>query len=105
MQAGKLRHRVVIQSVSEALDSYGQPALTWSTVTTVWGSVEPLTGNEAWKAKQINADVTHRVVIRHYDGLTPKHRLQHDSRTLEILSVRNFEERGIYDEVLCKESV
>ena len=53
MRAGRLRHRLVLQSKSEARDAYGGAIITWSTQDTVWGAIEPLSGNEYFAQDQI----------------------------------------------------
>ena len=46
MRAGRLRHRVTIQSITEAADTYGDIAGTPTNGDIVWASVEPLVGRE-----------------------------------------------------------
>lgn len=41
MNIGLLNQQVAIQSGTAALDDYGSPTTTWSTVATVWASVLP----------------------------------------------------------------
>lgn len=89
IRAGRLRHRVLVQALpaSPALDGYGQTSSSFSTAATVWASIDPLSGNELVQARQVSADVTHRVVMRYHAGLTPKMRLKKGDRVFEILSV------------------
>jgi SPP1 family predicted phage head-tail adaptor len=65
--------------------------------------VEPLQGRELWTAKQVVAEVTHRIRFRHLSGVVPTQRVVFGSRTFEILSVINPEERNRELELLCKE--
>ena len=104
MRAGQLRHQLAVQSVSALTnDSFGQPVETWATSSTVWGSVEPLRGREYFAAHQVHADATHAVRIRYLSGLTREMRFLFGSRQLEILEVRNVDERGIYQDCICRE--
>lgn len=106
VQAGQLRKRVVIEEVTgEEPDSLGQPVPVWGTLATRWAAVEPVetTGREYGQAAAIQADVTHRVTLRHLAGVTPKHRVTLGERVLEILSVANVEERGVMTVLYCKE--
>ena len=75
MQAGKLRHRVQIQAPTDVRDDHGGNTRTWTTIATVWGSVEPLSGRELFEAQQVHARAAVRIRVRHYEGLTTKHRL------------------------------
>jgi head-tail adaptor len=60
------------------------------------------------EAARVDADVTHEVRIRYRDDLTPSHRFVFDNdtnRVLNIVSIRNVEERGRELIVMCKEDV
>ncbi len=75
MQAGKLNKRIQIQEASESRDAGGGVISTWSTIDTVWGAIEPLSGIELVEAQQVHARATIKVRIRTYPGLTTHHRL------------------------------
>ena len=49
--------------------------------------------------------MTHRVTIRHRDGVTPKMRLKFGTRILNIRAVINAGERNRTLELLCEEGV
>jgi len=104
MRAGNLRHRVVIQSYSASPGGvFNSPQPAWSTVTTVWGRVTPLSGSEPVYASMVSPETTHEIEIRWYSGLTTKHRLQHDSRNFNIESIVDRDERRVTMICLCKE--
>ena len=105
MQAGRLRHRVIIESVSQVQDSLGDTTDTWSTVDTVSASITPTTGNERSENNQVVAQTTHKIVIRAYSALTPKHRFKFDTRIFGILRVLDFDERGVMMICMCKEDL
>lgn len=76
MQAGKLRHRVTIESLVETQDgTTGAISRAWSTVATVWAAVEPLSGREFLAAQETQSQVTARIVIRHRSDVTTKMRI------------------------------
>ena len=103
LMAGKLRHRVAIQSLSESLDSYGEPDEGWTTAETVWASIEPVSGNELDVGDGQTGIVTHRVFMRYTANATPKKRLLFGSRVFGIESVLNHEERNEYLQLRCRE--
>lgn len=107
VQPGTLRHVVTLEEKSSALDSWSEDAGTWSTVATLRAFVEPLAGREAEAARQIRADLTHRVVVRSIPGrkITPADRLKFEGRTLEIVEARDVAERGREVVLLCTEKV
>lgn len=105
MRAGQLRHRLALQSVSRNQDSYGEAIETFATYATVWGSVEPTAGKELELGDQISGEVTHKVIIRHNTSVDVKDRISFDSRVYEINAILNWQERDIYNTLLCKEVV
>jgi SPP1 family predicted phage head-tail adaptor len=103
MNAGQLRHRVAIQTKTETRSARGGVVESWATAATRWGSIEPLRMREVFEAQQVDARLSHRVILRHYAGLTTQHRLTHAGRTFHIHAVRNLDERDVLTEVLCME--
>jgi SPP1 family predicted phage head-tail adaptor len=105
MRAGRLKHRVAIQTQSTTLDNYGEFTGSWATDNTVWASVEPVNGSELDIGEGMAGVISHRVMMRYISGVTPKTRLLFGSRVLNIESVINHEERNEYLKLMCKEEV
>lgn len=106
MQSGKLRHRVLVQhdtATTAGIDGHITP--TWSTLGRRWANVEPLAGREFWNAQQVQAGITHSVVMRWWERVTPRMQIIHGGRTLRIESVLNTGERGREMKLLCTEMV
>lgn len=93
MQAGRLRHKITIQSKSVTPNAYGEEVITWGTFVECWAEISPLLGREYLAAAQVQAEITHRVRIRHRDGVYPTMRVLFGSRAFDILSVQQVEER------------
>lgn len=104
MPAGKLRQRVIIQERTEC-DEDGAGEATYRDIAEVWASVEPLSGRELFYAQQVQSHTTHRVRIRHIEGLTSAHRFLLGDRKFNIDAVRNAGERNVYIECDCTEWV
>ena len=105
MRAGKLRHRIEVQTSVETQDAYNQPTSVWTTAVTLWGSIEPLSGRELLRADAVMGEVTTRVRMRYDSNITPAARLKHGTRYFDIAAVMNREDRDAEVEVLCKEAV
>lgn len=103
MRAGRLRHRVRIQADTPTVDARGDPIPSWTTYATVWAAVEPLEGSELVRFQQVQAETTCRVRMRHNSSVAATNRILHDSRTLQVLTVINRDDRNIELELLCKE--
>lgn len=102
MRAGLLRKRLVIQSATETAAVNGERGKTWATVSTVWGSIEPLMGKELLTAQQVSARVTHKITVRR-GGLSPRQRVQYKTRTFHVESALDQAERGILTTLLATE--
>lgn len=95
MDAGRLRHRVTIQSVTETRDtSSGAIALSWADVATVWAAIEPLSGREFLAAQGEQAEVVARILIRFRDDVVAKMRVLHGSKIYNIRAALPDKESG-----------
>lgn len=103
MRAGRLRHRISIQSVGSTYDDYGDLSNSWSTDAIVWASVSPVSGNQEKIAGELTGVETHRIRIRHRAGVSAHNRVQFGARIFEIVSANNWDERNVYIEILAKE--
>jgi SPP1 family predicted phage head-tail adaptor len=105
MLAGSMKQRVSIQSQSTTLDGYGEPANTWTTDSTVWASIVPLSGTEQQVAEGTTGIITHRVVMRYNTDASPQKRLLFGSKVLGIESVINTNEADKELQLLCREEI
>lgn len=105
MRAGRLRHRIVLQSPTRTRDSTGGFTTTWTNEATVWAAIEPLSGREFFEIKQIQAETSVRVIIRHRDGITTDWRISHGGKFYDITGVINESERDRMITLFCSEGV
>lgn len=77
--SGALRHRVDIQSRTNAQDATtGEITPTWSTLySSVPAQIEPLSVREFMAAQANQSDITTRITIRYRAGLTADMRILH----------------------------
>lgn len=94
MRAGRLRHRVTIESRSSSLDAAGQQLRSWSTFGTVYAGIRPLSGREGVLAEAVQSAVTHEVTIRYLSGVNATMRVNFGGRYFAIHAVRNTDERN-----------
>ena len=105
MRAGRLRHRAELQQSTETRDAYGSGILTWTTTTTVWAAIEPLSGKEYFSQSQTQNEAGVRIVIRYYSGIDETWRLVSGGKTYVIESVINENERDRMMVLMCLEGV
>lgn len=89
LEAGKLRHRVRIESYDYLRDGSGEviqdpvtgeTSQSWQEVATVWAAIEPLSAREFIAASATQSAITARIVIRYRDGLNASMRLIHKDK-------------------------
>ena len=104
MEAGKLRHKIDIQQFTTTKDSYSEDIKTWVSFHKTFASITPLRGKEYFDTQQIVPEVDNKIVIRYRSGIAPTMRIVWGSRTYEIRSITNFNERNIMQEILAVEN-
>lgn len=77
IEAGRLRHRVKIQSKTETQDSNGDIEISWATVASVWAAIEPLSAREFIAASANQSQVVARIIIRYREDVTALMRIVH----------------------------
>ena len=108
MKAGTLRHRITIQTRTETQDAVGGYSESWATLTgngSVPAAIWPVKSVEASDAMKLENQVTHQIRIRYRSGITTKHRIIFGSRTFSIVSIKNWEERNIYLDLMTTEDI
>lgn len=91
-KSGDLRRRVTLQQRSTAQSTSGEQSETWTNVATVWGSVDPVSGNEHFDGEAVKAPLLYDISIRYRTGVTPAMRISYGGRIFNILSVMDQEE-------------
>ena len=87
LRAGLLDRRVRLERRQEETDDSGQSVVRWLPLAEVWARVEPLGGREGFGQQQFVATVDVRFTIRWRDDVTPLHRVVHDRREFDVVSV------------------
>ena len=100
-----MRHYIDLQSATASQDGYGEESKVWATDESIFAQIQPLRGQQLLEYQQINAELTHRIIIRHTSNATPEKRIKFGTRIFDINVVRNIDERNIYQELLCKEKL
>jgi SPP1 family predicted phage head-tail adaptor len=93
IEPGKLRERVTVQIASGTTNALGETVLAWSDSSAVWASVEGVSAREALAAGQQDTTITHKVRLRYLPGLTQRDRFSWRSRTLNIVSLLEYDNR------------
>jgi SPP1 family predicted phage head-tail adaptor len=105
MNIGKLCHRITIQKSTPARDSFGAEIEDWTDFAAVWANIEPINGREYFSAKQVNAEITTKIVIRYKEDITSQMRVLFADKIYEIISVICPEEKHTELLLMCKEII
>ncbi|MBL4730785.1 MAG: phage head closure protein [Sulfurimonas sp.] len=104
MRSGSLRHKITVQSYDETQNDYGEVFKDWVDLRTVYSTIVPLNAKEFFK-NGVQAEVTHRVEMRYFDGVAPKMQLIYKTRIFSIESVINVRELHKTLHLICKEVI
>lgn len=102
MRSGDLRHQIVIEQRSASQDSFGDQVQTWTTVTTTYADIVPLSGRELQAAQSISTEVSHQIRVRYNSNIAsfsdPKLmaalRVRFGNRLFNIHASLNVDERN-----------
>lgn len=96
IRAGELIHRLQLYSPSDVRNSSGGNNVEYNDLELiVWGKVSPLQGREYFQAKQIDADVTHTIVMRYNStGINSTWRIIREAAIYELKGVLNKDEEN-----------
>lgn len=73
--AGELDTRATFQTLSAALDGFGQPTNVWTDTFTVWANVSDIRGSELIKSMALASEATTKITIRYRAGINPAMRV------------------------------
>ncbi len=102
-RAGLLRERISLQSRTQTRSSQGSFINSFTTMATVAASVVPVENMEFQASNKPLDRTTHIIRIRFFAGLTASMRLLYRGRYLNIVGIKNLEERRKIIELQCQE--
>jgi len=105
IRAGRLRNRLTLQYKTETRTSTGAVEHTWTTDSTVWGAIEPLSGKEYIAASQTQNENTVRIVIRYHATIADTWRVVNDGLAYSIHSIINSDSRDHMMVLMCSQGV
>ena len=91
MRSGELNKRIELQIPTRSQSS-GEWIDTYTTQATIWGAIEPLSGNRLFLAQQANSQIQGVIRIRYRKDVTPKMRVKYNNRYFQIISIINKDE-------------
>jgi SPP1 family predicted phage head-tail adaptor len=105
VRPGQLRHRIAVDVPARTQSASGEIVNGWTTLTTVWGGIEPARASEAVVANQQLGDLDTKIVIRWSErvaDISSAWRLRHQTTVYDIKSVANVRQENRTLEIMCK---
>lgn len=105
LKAGTLRHKITIQTNTQSRDAYGGITDSWATDFVTRASINSIGAGERQGGDRVTGDSIFEFIVRvdPANAITPQKRISFDSRTFDIESVQNFEEKGHYLRITATE--
>jgi len=98
-------HHLALETPVTTPDGFGGSLTTWTLAADLWGELRAEFGNESFDEDRLSARITHTVVIRYRDGLSPDMRFRLGNRSFAIRSILERGGRRRFLECRCEEIV
>jgi SPP1 family predicted phage head-tail adaptor len=95
LEAGTLRHYVLVQERVNVKDSHGDDQVSWVSRGFVWANLHDSSANELLTAQQVGSDVTGRAVVRFKPWLTAAMRLVYRGEHYNLRGVQRDMDSGV----------
>lgn len=100
IDAGSLRTELALESCATVPDELGGLTENWTEVATLFAMIEPVSADSRFGADQTLEAVTHRITLRHRDGVASGMRFAKQQRVFAIVTVYDPDETGRY--LVCR---
>lgn len=105
IQAGKQRHRVTFEALTETRNSSGGERFEWQPICTVQTEIVPLSGKSLFAAQQNHSEVTGIIKMRYRADINAKMRVIYKEKIYSIHAVINVGERNRELNLMTSEGV
>lgn len=105
MDVGRTNKRVTICQYKNVKNKLKQIEQQLIKIRTVWASVEPTRGREYQEAQRIRPELTYKITMRYFKGITTNMFIKYKDRYFQIVSVINVRERCEMLELICTEKM
>ncbi len=103
LAVGEMRERVIIYSQSQITDAAGAIATTWTTGSTCWARMKPLSANQIILAGREEGLRTYMMTIRYRTDITTDSRIMWRGRRFDVQGVRDVSEQRQFMSVFLRE--
>lgn len=84
---GEMKERIVVKAPTESVDAEGQSIKTFSAYSTIWGSVQFLSGRELEGMQKINTQIAMQFTVRYRTDIVETMQLNWRDKTWNIHAI------------------
>lgn len=103
MNIGEYRHRISIQGNALVADGEGGFTEGWADLSTVWAKITAVQARQQYQFNSVGVEATHRFEVRGSVVVNEKNQIKFGTRTFEIKTIEDIQERGIVKVITCRE--
>ena len=96
MNISRLDRKIVIETWSNAQNSFGEPVKTWSTYHTCFANVTKFGGTEKLEADKTTATIQVKFKIRYFEGINESMRIVYNGAYYDIIEVQELYREGLW---------
>ena len=100
IEPGLLRTELALEAVTAAPDGLGGYSESWTEIARLFARIEPVAAESRFGADQTLEAVTHRITLRHREGVSSGMRFTRQARVFDILTVHDPDESSRY--LVCR---
>ena len=99
MRTEELRHKIILQKLTNSTNENGFEDEVWKDYLTVWAAVSNLYGREYFEAAAVQAEKTVKFTVRFIKGINESMRILFEGKQYNITSIDNIKYRNRYMEI------
>lgn len=100
IEPGNFKAWLTIEAAHSVADGMGGRTESWKETAVTYGHIEPVAAESRFGADQTLETHTHRITIRHREGVASGMRFRKGQRLFPILTVHDPDETGRY--LVCR---
>lgn len=102
IESSKLRQRITVQRKEMTRDGFGDPAVSWVDVATLWAEVVDRSGKQVYETEQQIDTAYTRIRIRYRNDIMPQMRVVYRGEFYEIQAVLDINGHSDFIELTCQ---
>lgn len=99
MNPGKLNRKIIILEADQVSDGAGGFLKVFNPIKNVWGQIKSVNGKERIAARQAQAEISHKVIIRYTSDINHSHLVEFNGNKFDIQYITNIDDENRFLEL------